>query len=123
MMSTANTVNGSNLMQLYHFTDLIGIQGIAASGQIAASTNTMHDAIYGQGVYTTTYGPENSKTFIAINNYDGGWGYQLAQGKVDHCVEFKVPTSNVEKVPLVGRDVYVHRGPIDLNYAHSVKFH
>lgn len=42
---------------------------------------------------------------------------------MNHCVEFKVPISNVEKVPVDGREVNVHRGPVDLNNAQSVKFH
>lgn len=113
------------MLKLYHYTNSDGIRGIATSGQIRASTDTKKDARFGPGMYATTHGPHNSKADIARNNYDGKklWGKMESQGKVDHCVEFHVPKSNVERAPAKDRDVWVHKGPVDLNNAKDVKFH
>lgn len=111
------------LVRLYHYTNKDGIKGIASSGEIAASTDTKNDAAYGPGTYATKHGPENSKSQIAKNNYDGLWTQQESSGKVDHCVEFKVSVSKVEQAPVKDRDVWVHKGPVKLHEAEDVKFH
>lgn len=117
----------SDLLKLYHYTNSDGIRGIATSGQIGESTDTKKDAAFGRGAYATTQGPHNSKADIAKNNYDGRrnqWSKMESQGKVDHCVEFTVPRSNVDRAPIKDRDVYVHQGPVDLKKdAKDVKFH
>lgn len=110
-------------VKLYHYTNIDGIKGIARSGEIAESTDTTTDAVYGRGTYATTKGPENSRSQIAQNNYDDASRQQESQGKVDHCDEFKVSKSKVERAPEKDRDVWVHEGPVKLNEAEDVRFH
>lgn len=114
---------GSNLMTLYHYTNSEGIQGIVTSGVIAPSTETKNDAIFGPGVYATTYGPENSKTMIAQNNYGNAWDPNMMQGKVNYCFEFKVPSNIVVQAPVNDRDIWIIDRPVVLNEAQSVKIH
>ncbi|KAJ8309510.1 hypothetical protein KUTeg_014384 [Tegillarca granosa] len=113
----------SDLKTLVHYTNFEGIQGILTSGVIAPSTDTKNDAIFGPGVYANTYGPENSKTMIAKNNYGNAWGPYMMQGKVNYGLEFKVPANMVVQAPVSDRDVWIHKTPVVLNEAQSVKNH
>ena len=42
------------------------------SGKILQSTNETNDAVTGIGTYVTRYGPDKSRSEIALSNHNGG---------------------------------------------------
>jgi len=58
----------------YHYTTPESARAILQSGVIKKSTKRAKgrdDALFGSGVYLTQIPPTNSRTVIALNNYDG----------------------------------------------------
>ena len=49
------------MMKLYHYTDVDGITAIQNSREILASQITGQDAVFGKGVYLTTFDPSHDK--------------------------------------------------------------
>lgn len=92
----------------YHYTDGEGADGINESGTLRPSTDTVVDAIRGEGIYVTDLDPiNNSKKDILENNY--GAEVDDNEDQADYYVPFTVSTErwDVEEV----RDhVYVIKG-------------
>ncbi|OWF41395.1 uncharacterized protein LOC110462532 [Mizuhopecten yessoensis] len=107
---------GEQTQTLYHHTTKEGANGILKSGHIKESTDMKIGAVYGPGVYMTSYGPEKSQEEIALNNYGNQKGIAikiLQAGKTDAIIAIDIPISQVDKVNSI-RDIYIANGNVTL---------
>ena len=114
-------------VKLFHHTDKKGSKGIARSGEIKQSIppkkKGTDDARHGAGAYFTTLGPETSKMDVALNNYGpNAAAAMVKRGRTDAVVEVTVQKKDVEHV-LDQRDIWVHRGDLQLHKNMEPKFH
>ena len=81
----------------------------------------------GNGIYLTQFGPSISKDDVAKNNFDGltkNWEDKIKDGKTDVVFEMTLPKHKVQNHSTVlKRDVYLHRGNINLSKVKDVKIH
>ena len=85
----------TTMVELYHYTDKAGLDGILREGVIRASRGGK----YGPGVYLTDLNPHHyDKAEIALVNYGVGARKNLTFGKVDHHVALTIPAHKVNQV-------------------------
>ncbi|XP_031550747.1 uncharacterized protein LOC116288143 isoform X2 [Actinia tenebrosa] len=104
----------------YHYTDDQGIEGIKRDKIIRPSTDPS-DMMIGKGVYLTKIRPDESKTAILRNNYDGSRPSTNID-RAKNVIKITLPTSEVEKAH-GSRDVYKYKDEdgLDLrNYDHEI---
>ncbi|CAG7728460.1 unnamed protein product, partial [Allacma fusca] len=85
-----------NMVKIYHYTSLQGVNGMSTSGVLHISTSTMGHARFGAGVYFTALPPNTPRYYLVVNNYDGNNGnissfetyVRTHWKKVDFALEF-----------------------------------
>jgi len=111
-ISTRKSQNSDQPKEFYHYTDTKSAQQIERSGRINQSQGP-GDCVLGEGTYLTGKHPSCRDDTILTNNYGSSSG---RSGKVDSFV--KIPAKNIKVESgkdATGRNVFVHRGDIDLN--------
>ena len=94
-------------MPLNHFTD--SVYGIAESGVIYGSWG--NTAVFGDGVYFTSYPPSTGQAPVAQNNWDGIWEKAMNDHKMEGVIkiyDYK-NSGHFEEVGWDGRDVWLCR--------------
>ncbi|GIQ89948.1 hypothetical protein KIPB_012569 [Kipferlia bialata] len=66
-----STASADSTRMLYHYTTTDAALEIMESGTINPSTDTVGDAAYGVGVYTTGLPPTTEADTLITNNWDG----------------------------------------------------
>jgi len=103
---------------LYHYTDSSSASKIQDSGTIRSSTHSS-DCALGRGVYLTAKPPRTSTNNLLDNNYAGAAGTRGAD-KVQSYVRVdadRVAGAVDNGRGSLGRDVFVHRGDLNLSAA------
>ena len=100
---------------LYHYTDANAAASINSSKLIYQSTDTIKDAVWGQGTYFTDMAPNNhTAEQIAWNN----WGSNLTAAilqKIQYCIKVNFTPGEIEDCTDDGRRIFLYRGNVDLN--------
>ena len=100
---------------LYHYTDENAAASIESSKLIYQSTDTIRDAVWGQGTYFTDMAPNNhTAQEIAYNNWRSSLTRSI-QKKIEYCIQVKFDRSNIEDCSGNGRRIFVYRGNVNLN--------
>lgn len=103
------------MSKYYHYTDADSCSAIVQSGHIKQSIGDQN-AVFGDGVYLTTIGPQHSTAELVLNNYDRAGTPAMAEAtiekyrhKIDRCIEFD--SQKIGPVTQVGTDrlVYLHK--------------
>jgi len=102
----------------YHYTDDERAENIIRSGTIQASLKFMsnEDVHYGNGVYLTTLGPQNStKKQIAKNNWQNTNASTMRKLK-NHFL-LVIPDSDIKDTKATGRNIFLfgHRNDLRLH--------
>ena len=96
-------------MQLFHYTDKSGLDGIKSEGCIRAS-----ESVNGPGVYLTDLSPDQDRSEIAKVLYRAGGPANHSKGKLDHYICLKNVTAS---------DVWMVRSHIYKAKTESVYLH
>lgn len=100
---------------LYHYTDVDAAASIEELELIYQSTDTIRDAVWGQGTYFTDMAPNNhTAQEIAYNNWRSSLTRSI-QKKIEYCIQVKFDRSNIEDCSGNGRRIFVYRGNVNLN--------
>ena len=100
---------------LYHYTDVNAAASIESSKLIYQSTDTIRDAVWGQGTYFTDMAPNNhTAQEIAYNNWRSSLTRSIQQ-KIEYCIKVKFDRSDIEDCSGNGRRIFVYRGNVNLN--------
>ena len=112
------------MVKLYHYTDATGKGLIEKSGVILASqkSSIRDDAVYGDGVYLTSLGPENSTAEILGNNYDGRVVQLSRKPFTEYYFEFDSEDDDFVKIgDGTNRDIWILKGTKGLALAKGQK--
>lgn len=96
-------------MDLFHYTDALGLEGIKKERFIKASDGRRGK--FGKGVYFTTAEPDQDRKITAMENYCSGGDVRYKQGKLDHYIRIKIPLTDerLKKVQSRGSDIYLFK--------------
>ena len=101
---------------LYHYTDQESADSIEESKIMRQSTDTIADALWGEGVYFTDMKPDDfTADEIAYNN----WQQTLSptiERKLEYCIKVKFPKEDIEDCCEDGRRIFLYPGEdVDLD--------
>ena len=100
---------------LYHYTDVNAAASIESSRLIYQSTDTIRDAVWGQGTYFTDMAPHNhTAQEIAYNNWRSSLTKTIQQ-RIEYCIKVKFGRGDIEDCSANGRRIFVYRGDVNLN--------
>ena len=100
---------------LYHYTDVNAAASIERSRLIYQSTDTIRDAVWGQGTYFTDMAPNNhTAQEIAYNNWRSSLTETIEQ-RIEYCIKVKFDRGDIEDCSANGRRIFVYRGNVNLN--------
>ena len=101
---------------LYHYTDAKATSSIKNSKLICQSTDTIKDAVWGQGTYFTDMDPNNhTAEQIAFNNWRRRNLTTVIQQKIQYCIKVKFTPGEIESCTDDGRRIFLYRGNVDLS--------
>ena len=100
---------------LYHYTDAKAAKSIESTKLIYQSTDTIRDAVWGQGTYFTDMAPNNhTAQQIAYNNWRSSLTTTIQQ-RIEYCIKVKFDRDDIEDCSENDRRIFVYRGDVDLN--------
>ena len=101
---------------LYHYTNFDAATSIKSSKLINQSTDTIKDAVWGEGTYFTDMDPNNhTAKEIAFNNWGGSLTFDAIQKKMQCCIKVKFRRQEIKDCTDDGRRIFLYRGNVDLN--------
>lgn len=107
---------------LYHYTDAKAAKSIESTKLIYQSTDTIRDAVWGQGTYFTDMAPnKHTAQQIAYNNWRSSLTTSIQQ-RIEYCIEVKFNRDDIEDCSKNDRRIFVYRGDVDLNRQDYSKF-
>ena len=107
---------------LYHYTDAKAAKSIESTKFIYQSTDTIRDAVWGQGTYFTDMAPnKHTAQQIAYNNWRSSLTTSIQQ-RIEYCIEVKFNRDDIEDCSKNDRRIFVYRGDVDLNRQDYSKF-
>ena len=103
-------------ISLYHYTDVDAAASIDRLKLIYQSTDTIRDAVWGQGTYFTDMAPNNhTAQEIAYNNWRSSILTGSIRQKIEYCIRVEFDRSDIEDCSGNGRRIFVYRGNVNLN--------
>lgn len=96
------------MVYLYHYTNRIGLREILEHGYVLPSIRAGNNwnAIYGNGVYLTSFKPEQGIDTIIANNYDDGMPTEERRQRAQYYLRFNSDDLIFKRVDAGNRDIY-----------------